>query len=254
MGTSGSGAGGGSGGFGGGSVGGGGGGGAITVSRKALKEIDPTEAKASAAFQAALSRLTQDYIGFMFRDAGVAAAYEALHVLHVELVQSQSWAGVDARFGVRGGRGCLRALADVLSASVHPRPQAPLHAALMDFFKRAVGGNPIVAQAGDSGEVIAALKPQIFQSTSAYFFGSYLFELLRLEDSRLTKLGRDRLREFSLRKANQVTGAFKSSFAGRPWKGRPQIGFSSFFEVLGGESEWLVAQLRKELKYNNEAQ
>jgi hypothetical protein len=146
---------------------------------------------------------------------------------------------------VSGGSGCLRALAEALSSAAHPLVQAPLSAALQDFFKRIVGGDPVVVQEGDSTKVLAVLQPQPFQSTSALFFGTYLNELLRFEDS-LTKLGRERLRNFALDKANQVVAAFERKFKGQRWKDIESVGFTHFFRVLQGEPEWLAEQLRKD--------
>jgi hypothetical protein len=251
MGTSGGGAGGGSGGSGGGG-GGGGGSGTITVSRGALKEVDPTTAKANAAFQKIFSRLSTDYLGFMAGDPGLVQAYEALHTLHVLLGENKSWKGVEEQFGVAGGKGCLRALAEALSseeepANVHPRVRAPLYAALMDFFRRIVGGDPVVPQNADAAEVLAKLNPTPFQSTSALFFGSYLTELLRLEDSSVTTLDLKRRRDFALQKANQIVAAFDRRFRKKSWKDIGQVGFRDFLRVIQGESGWLAEQLRKEL-------
>jgi len=175
------------------------------------------------AFQGVFSRLPTDYLGFVAGDPGVIAAYEALHRLHVLLVQNRSWEGVQEIFGVAGRKGCVRALAETLTrddgpSAVHPRVRAPLHAALMDFFRRIVGGDPVVLQTGSAAEVIAALDPKPFQSISALFFGAFLGEILRLEDSSLTKLGRERLRSFALEKANRVVAAFERKFKGQQWK------------------------------------
>jgi hypothetical protein len=243
MGTSGGGAGGGS---------GGGGGGIVTVSRGSLKQVDPSLAKAKAAFQKIFSRLPKDYLSFMVGDPGVVAAYEALHTLHVLLVENRSWKGVEERFGVAGGKGCLRALADALSSEdgptgAHPRVRAPLQTALMDFFRRVVGGDPVVSQTGDATAVLTKLDPKTFQSTSARFFGEYLSELSRLEDPSISSLGLERRRDFALEKANQVVAAFERRFKGKPWKAIARVSFVHFFRVMQGEPEWLAAQLRREL-------
>lgn len=204
------------------------------------------------AFQDVFRHLTTDYFGFMAGDPGLVAAYEALHALHIQLVQNRSWMGVEELFGVKGGKGCLRALADELSredgpVAVHPRVRAPLHAALMDFFRQMVGGDPVVPQIGDAAEVLAKLDPTTFQSTSARFFGAYLAELLRLEDSSISKLGLNRRRDFALSKANQVVSAFERKFKGKPWKDIKRVGFKHFLRVIQGEPEWLAVQLRKAL-------
>ncbi len=245
MGTSGGGAGGGSGGS-------GGGGGIVRVARGGLEEVDPKEIKALASIQKIFTRLSQDYIQFMTGDVGVGAAYEALHTLHVMLVQNRSWEKVKERFGVPGGKGCLRALIEALSREdgstpVHPRVRAPLQAALQSFFLRVVGGDPVIRDGGNAEEVLAALKPGPFQSTSSHFLGAYLYESLRLEEAGTTSLGRERLKKFSAAKANQVVASFEARFKGKAWNDINQVGFTHLFRVLQGEPKWLAEQLRKTL-------
>jgi len=104
MGTSGGGAGGGSGGFGGGSSAGRGArGGILRVSHGTVKAVDPSVKTAWNAFQGVFSRLSNDYLSTMIGDAGVVAAYEALHRLDV-LLSEKSWGRVEAQFGVGGLR------------------------------------------------------------------------------------------------------------------------------------------------------
>lgn len=249
MGTSGGVAGGGSGGSG---RGGSRGAGFIKLSRGELKDVNPAESEARGAIQGLFSRLPPDYVRFISGDAGVAAAYESLHALHVMLVQERSWDTVQARFGVPGGKGCLRTLVDALCPeqgpnAVHPRLRAPLQAALNDFVMRVVGDNPVVRDTGDAAEVLAAVDPRAFQSTSTLFFGSYLAELLRQEENGLTRLARQRLAGFAEAKANQVVASFNAKFRGKAWQNVQQVGFVHLFRVMRGEPEWLSGQLRKEL-------
>jgi hypothetical protein len=240
-----------SGGAGGGSGGGGGRGfGVITIGSAGLKEVDPNEEKAWSALRGVFSDLSGDYIHFVSADAGVAAAYEALHRLHVALVQEHSWENVEKRFGVPGGSGCLKKLADALSAeegpnAVHPRLRASLQAALRDFFSRIVGDNVLVRDTGDAAAVLAHLTPAAFQSISALFLGKYLAETLRIEVFSLSRLARSRLGQFSEAKANQVVASFAATFRGKPWHDIPQVSYTHLFRVMQGEPEWLAKQLRK---------
>ena len=183
---------------------------------------------------------------------GVGAAYEALHSLHVMLVQEKSWDKVQKRFGVPGDKGCLRALADVLSkdegaTSVSPRLRAPLKATLIDFFRRVVGDNPVTLDSGTAAEVLAAVRPAVFQSTSAHFLGAYISEFLRQEETSLTKQARKRLRDFSEAKANQVVDSFKAKFKGRPLGDIKQVGFTHLFRVMKEDPAWLSEQLRRKI-------
>jgi hypothetical protein len=251
MGTSNSGAGGGSGGSGGG--GGDGGAGTVTLVKGGLQEVDPKEEKAWAALQSVYSRLSRDYLNFVAADAGVGAAYEALHRLHVMLVQEHSWENVEKRFGVAGESGCLKKLADALSpedgpGAVHPRLRASLQTALLDFFSRIVGDNVLVRNTGDAAAVLAHLTPEAFQSTSALFLGKYLAETLRHEEPTLSRLARSRLAQFSEAKANQVVAAFKARFRGKPWHDLQQVSYTHLFRVMQGEPEWLAEQLRRDVK------
>jgi hypothetical protein len=204
------------------------------------------------------SRLRQDYIGFLAGDVGVGAAYEAMHSLKSMLVQAKSWEHVQRRFGVPGDKGCLRALADALSrdegaTAVSPRLRAPLKATLIDFFRRAVGDDPVTVDSGTAAEVLAAVRPEVFQSASVHFLGAYINEFLRQEETGLTRLARKRLREFSEAKANQVVHSFETKFKGKPMGDIKQVGFTHLFRVMKEEPAWLSEQLRSGIPKEQQA-
>lgn len=224
----------------------------IKLVKGGLRDIDPAEKEAWAALQGVFSRLSQDYIHFFSGDPGVGAAYEALHRLHVMLVQEHSWDNVRARFGVPGDKGCLISLAAALSPeegpnAVHPRLRAPLQVALKDFFLRLVI-NPVVRDTGDAAQVLAALDPGVFRSTSALFFGAYLAESMRQEERGLSRLARHRLAQFAEAKANQVVASFEDKFKGKAWNEIRQVGFTHLFRIMQGEPQWLAEQLRRNLR------
>jgi hypothetical protein len=215
--------------------------------------VDPKATEAWAAIQSIFSRLPQDYIQFVSGDVGVGAAYEALHRLHVMLVQEKSWDKVQERFGVTGGPGCMLALIDALSKDegptpVHPRVRAPLKVALMDFFLRIVGDNPVIRDSGTAAQALAVLTPAPFQSISSLFLGAFLAAFLRQEETSLSRLARQRLHEFSEAKANQVVASFESTYRGKPWKDISQVSFTHLFRVMQGEPVWLAEQLRRKLR------
>jgi hypothetical protein len=254
MGTAGAGAGGGSGGSRGGGGGGGGGTGAgfLTTSDGSLKDVDPEEGEAWAALQGVFSRLSPEYIGFLVGDDGVRAAYEAIQWMHVVFVIDRSWDKIEERFKIAGGPGCVRLLIEVLSREdgpnpVNPRLQAPLKTALMDFFLKVVD-DPVLRDSGDAKEVLAAVKPSVFKSTSAHFFGAYLAESLRIEENSLSKLARRRLRDFSEAKANQLVIAFEDKFKDKESHDIKQVSYAHLFRIMKAEPEWLSEQLRRGLK------
>lgn len=251
MGTSDSGAGGGSGGSSGGGGGGGGvGAGSLALDSGKLREIDPAEQDAWNAIQGIFSRLTPDYISFIVGDDAVRAAYEALHWLHVVLVQDPSWAKVQERYHVTDGPGCLLELIEKLCteagpSAVNPRLHAVLFASLKDFFLEVIG-DPVVRDAGDAREVMEHVNRKAFGSTSAIFLGAYLKEALRIEEKGLSRLARRRLAEFGLAKANQIVAEFQQTFRNQPWQGQlRQVGYTHLFEIMKAESEWLLKLLRK---------
>jgi hypothetical protein len=249
MGTSGSGAGGGSR----GSRGGGRGKGAgfITVADGVLTPVDPEQEAAWKALQSVFSQLPPDYISFVLGNEGVCAAYEALHKLHILLIQQKSWERVSKTFGVSSGKKCLPELIDILSAgsgstAVHPRLQAPLKVALDDFMTDVVG-DPVLKAMADGATVLANARPEIFQSTSVRFLGYYLPPLLRSEELVMSRVARQRLGEFALAKANQIVAAFQRRFYGKMWGSIPQVGYSHLFRVIKGELEWTLRQLRRDV-------
>jgi len=153
---------------------------------------------------------------------------------------------------VGGGKGCLKALADAFTSEdgpnpVHPRVRAVAHAALTEFFKQIVGGDPVVRDSGDAAAVLAALDLRPFQSTSARFLAGYLAALLRLEDASISGLGRERLKQYALEKANRLVKAFERDFYGKPWNDLKQVGHVHLFRVIRGEPEWLARELRKKV-------
>jgi hypothetical protein len=259
MGTSGRGAGGGSGGSGGGRWGGGGtGAGVLTIRDGSLTNVDPQKEEAWGAIQAVFSRLPQDYIAFLVGDDGVRTAYETIQWLHVIFVQEKSWDKIEQRFQVPPGPNCLRNLIDALSREggplgVNPHLHDPLKSALMRFFLKVVGDDPVIRDSGDAKEVLAATSPRAFQSASALFFGAYLADSLRQEEKGLTRLARARLREFSEAKANQVVYAFRDRFRGKPWNDIHQVSFTHLFQVMKAEPEWLSELLRKTVRDQEQA-
>jgi hypothetical protein len=250
MGTSDSGAGGGSGGSGGGGGSGGVGAGSLALRNGELREIDPAQQDAWDALQGVFSRLTPDYIRFIMGDDAVRAAYEALHWLHIVLVQDRSWAKVQKRFKISDGHGCLLELIGKLCTeagpyAVNPQLQAVLFTSLKDFFLEVVG-DPVVRDLGDAREVLQQVNRKAFDSISAIFLGAYLKEALRQEEKGLSRLARKRLAEFSLAKANQIVAAFQQTFRNQPWQEKiPQVSFTHLFQIMKAESEWLIKQLRK---------
>lgn len=253
MGSSGSGAGGGSGGgsggYGGGSGGGGGGMGSVTLRGGALSSADPGRVAAFDAIAAVCGKLPRDYLTFLVNDPGIAKAYEAMFRLGVMLTQDKSWNAVERDFGVDAGPSCLARLAGVLASdsgenAVSPALQAPLKAAILDFFLRAVGDKPAIRNRGDAAEVLAAVKPEVFARTSNLFLGSYLYENLRLEGKNLNKAARAHLSDFAMAQADAIVGAYAGKFRHKQWGDIPQASYSHMIKVLAGEPEWTAKRLR----------
>jgi hypothetical protein len=235
-----------------GSRGGGGkGAGFVTVTDGVLRSIDPDQMAAWEALQSVFSQLTSDYVAFVLGDEGVCAAYEALHKLHVLLIQQKSWENVAVTFGVSGGRKCLPEIIDSLSAGseltpVHPRLQAPLKVALREFMIDVVG-DPAVMELADGATVLSRARPEVFQSISVRFLRYYLPPLLRIEELITSRLARQRLDEFASEKAERVVAAFHARFYGKTWGSISQVGYTHFFRVMKGELEWTLRQLRRGL-------
>ena len=189
---------------------------------------------------------------FITSDAGVIAAYEALHKLHVILVQERSWSKVQSEFNVDSGPGCLRRLADALApdegaATANPRLLAPLRSALQDFLLRVAGDDPVVRDNGDANQVMQRIDASVFQRTSNHFLAAYLKECIRLEGTALSKETRSHLRDFAEAKANQIVTAYENGFHGKRWKNYPQLGYSQILRVLAAEQDWTVKCLRRKV-------
>ncbi|MBF0889762.1 MULTISPECIES: hypothetical protein [Gluconobacter] len=258
MGSSGSGAGGGSGGYGSGGGGGtgdagGGGMGAVTLRGGALSSADPGRAAAFEAIAKVYGKLPKDYLSFLVSDPGVASAYEAMFRLGVMLTQDKSWDGVERGYGVDAGPGCLARLASVLASdtgdhAVSPALQAPLKAAILDFFLRVVGDNPAIRNRGDAAQVLAATQADAFARTSNLFLGSFLYENLRLEGKNLNKPARSHLNDFAMAQSDAIVTAFDSKFRHKAWQDIPQASFPHMVKILAGEPEWTANRLRAKVR------
>lgn len=251
MGSSGSGAGGGSGGGSGGYGGGGGGGGmgSVTLRGGTLSSADPGRVAAFEAIETVFGKLPGDYLTFLFSDPGVANAYQALFRLGVALTQDKSWNIVERDFGVDAGPGCLARLAGILASdngenAVSPALQAPLKAAILDFFLRVVGDKPAVRNRGDVAQVLAAVDPSVFARTSNLFLGSFLYENLRLEGKNLNKAARAHLNDYAMAQADAIVGKFAGKFRHKQWGDIPQASYPHMIKILAGEPEWTVKRLR----------
>lgn len=258
MGSSGAGGGGGTSGYGGGYSGSDGyfdGGGAVgfpTIDKGVLTSVDVAKQDAWKVCQEVLSERASYVFNYNFSDPGVTAAYEFLHRLHVFLVQEKSWEKVQQTFGVDGGPGCLPRLIDALVAetgphAVNPAIAAPLKKALSDFLLRVVGDNPLIRDGGDAVAVIAGVDAPVFQRTSNYFLGSFLYECLRAAPGTLSKAARSYLKEFSSAKADQVVASFSGKFRGGEWGGLKQVSYAHLFRVLAGEKDWTAKALRRKM-------
>ena len=228
------------------------GGNSVTVRGGKLHSNRTTRAGVWKDIQNAVSRLSSDYLAFITSDAGVIAAYEALHKLHVILVQERSWSKVQSEFNVDSGPGCLRRLADALApdegaATANPRLLAPLRSALQDFLLRVAGDDPVVRDNGDANQVMQRIDASVFQRTSNHFLAAYLKECIRLEGTALSKETRSHLRDFAEAKANQIVTAYENGFHGKRWKNYPQLGYSQILRVLAAEQDWTVKCLRRKV-------
>lgn len=241
--------GGGGGGLGGGGGGSGGGAGYNAVQGGQLVAVDPGLAQDWAAVHTVWSKLTREWIGFTLGEAGVQAAYSALFRLRILLVEGRSWDGVGREFGVDDGPGCLTRLVDRLvdnegPHATHEKLKAPLKAALLDFAQRLVGDDPVMLDAGDARQVIAALDQQVFERTSNQFLSAYIHENLRIEGKNLSQSARAHFVDYATAKANQIVAAFDSTYRGKRWGEIPQASFPHMMRIMAAESDWAVKNLR----------
>jgi hypothetical protein len=239
--------GGGGGGLGGGGAGGGGAG-YNAVQGGQLVAVDPGLAQDWAAVHGVWSKLTREWIAFTLGQDGVQAAYSALFRLRILLVEGRSWEGVVRDFGVDEGPGCLVRLVDRLvdieGRAPHEKLKAPLKAALLDFAQRLVGDDPVVLDAGDARQVMAALDPQVFELTSNQFLSAYIHENLRIEGKNLSRTARAHFLDYATAKANQVVAAFDRKYRGKPWGDIPQASFPHMMRILAKDADWAVKNLR----------
>lgn len=250
MGSSGSGAGGGGG-------GGGGGGlsraGAVRVRGGKITFKDTSKRMAYTAIQNVINKLSPDYLSYHLCSPDIVRVYEALFELRVHLSINHSWDQVEERFAVDGGPQCLVRLAAALvpehgAKKVSERLQAPLKTAVMDFFERIVGDDPLRRDRADAKAVLNSLDKNVFERTSNYFLGAYLASCLRLEETSIGRKSRRYLQDFAQEKADQLISSFENKFRDESWKGVPQVSYPHLLRIMQGERDWTVQRLKDELK------
>jgi hypothetical protein len=185
------------------------------------------------------------YVTRQFCSLLTDAVYRTLFELSVVFFVNRDWRPIEHKYGVGPGPGCLNALARVIvdrATVTEPdkRVRQVVQLGLDDFFVRALRGNLSTYIGGNAEEVLARLDRKVFDSTSGYFLGFLLLEIVRKTVERPSAEFGDGLRHAAQRVADDLVEAFRRKFY--------QVNgilYNDLFRVACENREWFFAELRK---------
>lgn len=185
------------------------------------------------------------YVTRQFCSPLTDAVYRTLFDLSVIFFINRDWTPIEKKFGVGPGPGCLNALARVIveRAAVNEpdkRVRQVVQLVLDDFFVRALRGDLSTYIGGNAEAVFARLDPKVFKSTSGYFLGFLLLEMIRKAVERPSSELGDGLREVAQKVADDVVEAFR-----RTYFQENVVLYNDLFKVACENRDWFFGELRK---------
>jgi hypothetical protein len=170
--------------------------------------------------------------------------YRALFELKVIFFVNRDWNPIKKKYGVGPEAGCLSTLARVIvdrasSSDPDKRVRQVIQLVLDDFLVRALRGKLNTYLTGDSADVFAHLDPKIFESTSGYFLGFLLLEMVRKTVERPTAELGDRIGDAAQKVADDVIEAFRRTF----YQVKGTL-YNDLFKVASENREWFFDKLK----------
>lgn len=171
------------------------------------------------------------------------AVYRAIFDVNVVSVLNRDWRPIEKKYGVGPGPGCLVALSIAIvdrAAGNEPdkRVIEYVRGALDEFFITALRNDMNTFLHGDAEAVFARLDPKVFVSTSAYFLGGLLLQMVLKTIER--SASQAELKAAAMNVADRVIDAFKATFLHKDG-----VLYNDFYQVACKNQPWFFTQLRK---------
>jgi hypothetical protein len=189
------------------------------------------------------------YLQKMVASPALQISYAELFALDPLLVDQSSWDGVDKRYGVRDGAGCLMAIARAIAKKSEPdEPNETFRGiggnAIESFLLEAVRHDVSVLVNGDSAAVQKRLDKAVFKTTSGHFFGKVVFEMALKElESALPEKSYVELERAAQLRADYVVHKFESRY-----KTKAEVPYEKFLEECAKNPDWFVERMREAMK------
>jgi hypothetical protein len=224
-----------------------GGGGGYRFKKDKVISTKPLVSKTEKIVKETLAKLPREYALKMFGSPMVRGLYEDLFELAVHIFQNRSWQGLEERYGVPGGPGCLLAWAQSVIArrrSEEPNFKISETAglALEDFLMAALGNEIDRYVSGDTTEILEHLDKNRFDSTSSYFLAFLIKRTLAREPSFATvpEGTEAQISQIAEQTADRIVRSFESKFYGKQ-----QTTHRDLFRLIQEQPDWFLEQLRK---------
>lgn len=236
-----------------GAFGGGGGGGSGMMSSRGGYRFEngqlTGDEQAQGAIQAEMkqifNRLSREYLLQYFASSMFRAIYEELFILSVQVFQNQSWQSITEACGIDDGPGCLQKWVELQIRRFEEREpnqkvRDTARACLEDFVFQALGNNIDLYIEGTGPQIIENLQQEVFNNTSGHFLSFLVWRVLEREKERLPEQTESQWHECAQVIAERVTRSYE-----RKYYAREQRTWRQLFEVIAGQEDWLLQEVRK---------
>lgn len=227
-------------------AGGGGGGGSVTISLPRFIgggsggkfSVNKVSKEVSRAL-GALTKNSKEYLKAQFGSEMTRRIYEHLFDLNFQLIQNNSWKGIEAKYGISAGVGCLKTWANQVLEECevyesNDKVRDVVKASLKDFLVRALGGNEEVFMSGNADDIFKNLRENVFKNTSGNFMSLLMWHMFEKQGEPFLPSVNRELQKVALDKSNSVIDHwFKPNFLHKKISDHT-LTFGDFFRVVQG--------------------
>jgi hypothetical protein len=236
-------------------AGGGGGGGGTTFRLPGILSGNPrirklvSKAKITSEVERVLGHLSKDYLALQFGSAIAERVYEQLFNLNVNIFQNKSWNGVQEKYGIAGGAGCLHNWADaIIEQAGVEEPDSKIRDTVRDtlegFLLQALEYDDDLYYSGTSDQIIRKLSQKVFSNTSAYFLGIMIWRMMERQGEALRPDVQSQLQDNAQDKADSIVRWFDNNFHNK-FYGEKLITHQDLFLIIQENMPSFIKELKK---------
>ena len=177
-------------------------------------------------------------------------AFKSLFDLSINVFQNKSWNGIEKKYNIPPGAGCLRQwVASVLDEVKNDSPGNRMMAkSIMDsFLIKALRNNHTIFRNGTANEVMDKLQRKLFDSTTGYFFGYTLAYSIKGQIKGINVADEDMVQKACEKQGDKIIKSFENTFKDKPYPaaGIAQVTRENLFEIIAHEKEWFKKEIKK---------